>query len=44
MKIVDDDQDDIPELMDDDFWKPPPGSPPDWQPSMDQRLEIVKTC
>ena len=43
MKIVDDDQDDIPELMDDDFWKPPPGAPTDWQPSMGQRLVIVKT-
>jgi len=43
MKIVDDDQDDIPELMDDDFWKPPPGSAPDWQPSMGQRLEMLKT-
>ena len=43
MKIVDDDQDDIPELMDDDFWKPPPGSSPDWQPSMDQRLETEGT-
>ena len=28
MKIVDDDNDDIPEVMDDDFWKPPPGAPP----------------
>ena len=43
MKIVDDDQDDIPELMDDDFWKAPPGSAPDWQPSMGQRLEMLKT-
>ena len=43
MKIVDDDQDDIPELMDDDFWKPPPGSAPDWQPSMGQKLEVLKT-
>ena len=43
MKIVDDDQDDIPELMDDDFWKAPPGSAPDWQPSMGQKLEMLKT-
>ena len=43
MKIVDDDQDDIPELMDDDFWKAPPGSAPDWQPSMGQKLEVLKT-
>ena len=40
MKIVDDDNDDIPEVMDDDFWKPPPGAPIDWQPSMEQRLEV----
>ena len=40
MKIVDDDQDDIPEVMDDDFWKPPPGSSLDWQPSLEQRLEV----
>merc|ERR1711953_533361 len=39
MQIVDDDHDDIPEVMDDDFWKPPPGASPDWQPSMEQRLE-----
>jgi len=40
MKIVDDDKDDIPEVMDDDFWKPPPGAPLNWQPSMEQRLEV----
>ena len=39
MQIVDDDHDDIPEVMDDDFWKPPPGASPNWQPSMEQRLE-----
>jgi len=40
MKIVDDDNDDIPEVMDDDFWKPPPGAPLDWQPSIRKRLEV----
>jgi len=40
MKIVDDDKDDIPEVMDDDFWKPPPGAPLNWQPSMEQKLEV----
>ena len=40
MKIVDDDNDDIPKVMDDDFWKPPPGAPLDWQPSIRKRLEV----
>jgi len=40
MKIVDDDNDDIPEVMDDDFWKPPPGAPLDWQPSIRKRIEV----
>jgi len=42
VKIVDDDKDDIPEVMDDEFWKPPPGAPLNWQPSMEQKLETVQ--
>merc|ERR1711934_363087 len=40
MKIVDDDKDDIPEVQEDEFWKAPLGAPADWQPSMEQRLEV----
>ena len=36
MQIVDDDKDDIPELQEDEFWKPPPGASLDWQPSLEQ--------
>merc|ERR1719173_39353 len=34
MKIVEDDDEDIPEVMDDDFWKPPNGG----EPRLDQKL------
>ena len=34
MKIVEEDNDDIPEVMDDDFWKPPNGG----EPRLDQKL------
>lgn len=34
MKIVDDDTEDIPKVEDDNFWQPPPGSGPDWCPTL----------
>ena len=34
MKIVEEDNDDIPEVMDDDFWKPPNGG----EPRLDRKL------
>ena len=44
MKIVDDDNEDIPEIQDDDFWRPPPGSEtdPDWRPTLNQRTVQVR--
>ena len=39
MKIVEEDDDDIPEVMDDDFWKPPNGG----EPRLDQRLGPPQT-
>ena len=36
MKIVDDDKDEIPDVREDEFWKPPPGASDDWQPSLKQ--------
>ena len=36
MKIVDDDKDEIPDVREDEFWKPPPGAADDWQPSLKQ--------
>ena len=36
MKIVDDDKDKIPDVGEDEFWKPPPGASNDWQPSLKQ--------
>ena len=36
MKIVDDDKDEIPYVIDDEFWKPPPGASDNWQPSLKQ--------
>ena len=43
MKIVDDDNDDIPEIQDDDFWQPPAGceNDPDWRPTLSQRTVQV---
>merc|ERR1712113_1216809 len=39
MKIVEEDDDDIPEVMDDDFWKPPNGG----EPRLDQKLGSPRT-
>ena len=39
MKIVEEDDDDIPEVMDDDFWKPPNGG----EPRLDQKLGPPQT-
>jgi len=39
MKIVEEDDDDIPEVMDDDFWKPPNGG----EPRLDQKLGPPRT-
>ena len=36
MKIVDDDKDEIPDVREDEFWKPPPEASNDWQPSLKQ--------
>ena len=36
MKIVDEDKDEIPDVGEDEFWKPPPGASNDWQPSLKQ--------
>ena len=42
MKIVDDDKDDIPEVQEDEFWKPPPGASLDWQPSLEQERQPLE--
>jgi len=42
MKIVDDDKDNVPELQEDEFWKPPPGAPLDWQPSLEQETQPLE--
>ena len=39
MKIVEEDDEDIPEVMDDDFWKPPNGG----EPRLDQKLGVPQT-
>ena len=42
MKIVDVDKDDIPEIQDDVFWRPPSSSSSEWRPTLVQRKLEVK--